>query len=143
MATLNGDNYSKLVSVPMEQANIGDVSGKIRFLYDEITLAADVNSGDVINMGAMIPANARIIDAHLKSGALGTGVTAALGQAGVPAYFIAAASVAAGAKLVMGSEVGYLDKPALPVQPIVTIGGATSSGAAGKKIQISIRYVLE
>jgi hypothetical protein len=144
MATLNADNYSKIVSVPAEQIPVGEVSGKVRISYDKITLAAELSVGDVINCCAPIPANARIINAFVKAGAMGAGVTAKLGIASNDSYFIAAASIATAAKLSMANEAGFLAQDSVNrLQPIVTIAGAGSSTATGKTIEVAISWILE
>lgn len=142
MATLNADNYSKMIAVPQEQLPVGDVSGKKRIAYDEITLSAELASGDLINVCAPLPANARVLHAIVKSGALGAG-SLQLGHAADDDYFIAAASAAAAAKLQMASEAGLFAKSASVIQPQLKVSVAASTTGTGKKIQVMIEYVLE
>jgi hypothetical protein len=144
MATLSANNYGKMIAVPMEQIPAGHVSGKQRIAYDEITLAAELAVNDIINCCAPIPANARIINAFVKAGAMGAGVTAKLGIASNDSYFIAAASIATAAKLSMANEAGFLAQDSVNrLQPIVTIAGAGSSTATGKTIEVAISWILE
>ena len=143
MATLNADNYASMIAVPQEQIPVGDVSGKKRIAYDEITLAAELAVGDIIKCCAPLPANARILNAQLISGAMGAGVTAELGHADDADYLIASASIAADAKLSMAQEAGLLAKSSDDIQPQIKIGGAASTSGVGKKLKVLIEYVLE
>lgn len=146
MATLKGNNYADLTAIPQQQLDVGDVSGKIRMAYDEITLSAELASGDIIKLGAPLPKNARILDAGILSGAMGAPAAVncqvRFGHDGDDDAFIAQSSVAAAVKLRMASEAGLLAKLDANRQPQITINTA-SSGAAGKKIQAWIEYVLE
>lgn len=146
MATLNGINYALINSEPSQKVTEGQVTGRTKFWYDEITLSAEVAAADVILFGSSLPENARVIDAGLLSGALGApgavNCQVKFGTASDDDAFIAQSSVAAAVKLKMASEAGFLAVQSSSVQPQVTVATA-SSGAAGKKIQVWIEYVVD
>lgn len=146
MATFNGVNYALKTAEPTQKVQEGEVKGKVSFLYDEITLAGEVAPSDTILLGANLPKGARVIDAGILSGALGAPAAVncqiRLGYAGSDAAFIAQASVATAVKLKMGSEVGLLARLSADTQPVITVNTA-SAGAAGKKIQVWIEYVMD
>lgn len=143
MATLNGDNYAKIVSVPNEQLPIGDVCGKKRFAYDEITLAAELAVNDVINVCAPLPANARVVDAGIFCPAMGATGIVDFGYSADQNYFIDQADPGAAAvNKKMASEAGYLAKLASILQPQLKCTELTAAGT-GLKIQVWIEFVLE
>lgn len=61
MATKYSNNYTLLNNVPSEKIAPSDGYGKVRALYAEYALTADLASGDVIKM-FRIPKGARVID---------------------------------------------------------------------------------
>jgi hypothetical protein len=142
MATLNADNYAKSIAVPQEQLPIGDYSGKVRVLREEITLEAELAANDLI-LCSKLPQGARIVDALMKSPSLGTTGIIQLGISGDVDYFIAshdAGGAAAASR--MANEAGLLEKSEDEVQPIIKCTEASDAGT-GKKIQVLISYVLE
>lgn len=73
MATLFADNYKKAyVNKPTEKIPTGEVSGEIKFAYDEITLSPVGQTGtttialnDVIKTSLRVTKGAKIIDAGI------------------------------------------------------------------------------
>lgn len=74
MATLNADNYKKAyVNRPTEKIPTGEVSGEIKFAYDEITLTGEVTAGDVIKTALRVTKGAKVISAGIFAPALTAG----------------------------------------------------------------------
>lgn len=72
MATLYGSNYqSARVDVPSTKVDVKDLHGRVRRLYDSITLSAEVALNDVIKAG-VLPAGAKVIDARFVAPSDGT-----------------------------------------------------------------------
>ena len=94
MATLYADNYKKAyVNRPVEKIPTGEVSGEIKFAYDEITLAPVGQTGtqtvalnDVIKTSLRVTKGAKIIDA-------GIFIPASLGATGIFSLGRAASSL--------------------------------------------------
>lgn len=143
MATLNADNYAKMIAVPQEQIPAGHVSGKKRIAYDEITLSAELAVNDLINVCAPLPAYALITNAMVVSPSLGTGGILDLGISSDQNYFVDQADAGGAAvKKTMASEAGLLVASSSIIQPQLKCTEASTAGA-GKKIQVMIEYVLE
>jgi hypothetical protein len=143
MATLKAKNYSLINNKPQSQVPVGDVSGKERFMYDEIDLTAEVALNDLIMCCASIPANARIIGAGIVSPQTGATGGFSLGTAADAAYFVAAVNTGAGAvNTKMASEAGFLVKASTSLQPILKCTTATTA-ATGKTVKVFVKYILE
>lgn len=93
MATLFADNYKKAyVNKPTEKIPTGEVSGGIKFAYDEITLSPVGQTGtttialnDVIKTSLRVTKGAKIIDAGIFIPAsLGATGIFSLGRAATP-----------------------------------------------------------
>lgn len=148
MATLYGENADKLlVDNPSQKAGNGDVNGRIRQMYDKFSLSADLSAADVIIMGDLIPAGARILDAKLKFDALGAGnldlgwqASADAGEAADQDGLIDGAAVTSAGRADMASEAGFMKKFSEPVQPVVTVDVDTT--ATSGDIEIMIEYVV-
>lgn len=144
MASYNADNYAKSIASPQEQIPVGDVSGKKRISYDEITIAAELAVNDVILVCAPIPANARILSAGLLIPACGATGIVDFGIAdGDVDYFVAGADPGAGAvNAKMASEAGFLIKSSAVIQPALKCSELTAS-AVGDVWKCYVEYVLE
>jgi hypothetical protein len=144
MATVYGDNYSEIIASPQGQIPVGDVSGKRRFAYDQITIAAELAVNDVILVCSPLPANARIISAGLVIPACGATGIVDFGISGGDAdYFIAGADPGAGAvNAKMASEVGFLAKSSSLIQPAIICTELTAS-ATGDVWKCYVEYILE
>lgn len=65
MATLNATNYqASRVDEPASKVSVKEQHGRLRRLYDSITLAAELAPADVIKAG-VLPSGARVIDARI------------------------------------------------------------------------------
>lgn len=130
MATFNGVNYAKKVSVPSSKIGPGEVSGKVFHAYEEYTSLANLNAADIINTGIVIPAGAKVISATVKSPT--NGGTMSLGIAGTATKYISAATAAATTTVYPFAAVNTVDE-----ELIVTMGAATATG----DYKICVTYV--
>ena len=73
MPTVNGLNATKFQATPKQKVRANAQHGKLRIMYDEHTLLAELTANDIIRMGAPLPPGARIIEAKLMSPQLGSG----------------------------------------------------------------------
>ena len=65
MATVYGQNYQAArVDEPSSKISVKELHGRVRRLYDSITLSAELLLADVIKAG-VLPAGAKIIDARV------------------------------------------------------------------------------
>lgn len=152
MATYYGDNYNSLyVEVPSQMADVGEVAGKVRVLYDEHACEANViATSDTILMGSKLPKGARVLNAKLAAPSLGTTGIMKLGflANGVDAAdddaFIASAD--AGGQAVLASmpagSAGLGKKFEAETELSIAFSEATDS-ALGDVIKIWIEYVLD
>lgn len=156
MATFYGVNAKRhLDTVPSEKANNGEIGGRVRVIYDQFALSADLASTDVIEMGGLIPAGARVLDVVLAAtdldasgGTLDVGwkVSADGVEVADPDGFIANADVATAADVFKMSDnlafgAGQFKKFSSAVQPIVTVDGDTD--ATSGTIALAIYYILD
>lgn len=95
MASFNGSNYALIAANPSAKIPAGELSGKKRILYDSYTGAQAVYAiSDKINMGALLPKGARVLDAKIACASLGTtgkmqlGIAAGTLEAADPNAFI-------------------------------------------------------
>lgn len=140
MAARYGVNYTASQPGPsFAPIGGGDSAGDLRRSYDEYTTIAGMTSSDTIDMGrasgALRPGD-RVVGARIACGALGAGVTLALGDDGNASRFISATSGATAAIIEFNQPANYgwqVDQ-ARPLR--VTIGGAAP--AAGQKISVTL-----
>lgn len=152
MATFYGSNATKRDNTtPVQMIEARDGYGKLRVLYDEYTLTADLASADVINM-AKIPANARVLDvivAYTDLDASGGTIDVgwAAGATGAEAAdddgFIANADVATAADVVKMSDnlangAGQFKVFSEEVQVQVKIDGDTDATSGTIKLAVII-----
>jgi hypothetical protein len=151
MAIFNGSNFEKVNSVPSQKIPKGEFSGKVRCLYDSFSCAQNVFAiSDKINIGALLPKGARVLEAVLASPSLGTtgimqlGIAAGASEAADPNAFINAADAggqAVKAEMPLGSYgLGKQFSEDLQVQINFT---EASDAADGLVIQAWIYYVLD
>ena len=149
MAEFQSSNYVKSVAKPQIPIEMGEVSGKPRFLYNEYQPLVNLANADTILLGK-IPAGARIIGGWVKSAAQGGTCTLDLGnqasaQSGAEALDIdslgAAFSVVAAGAALINSKNGakFGNKFTEEVLIFATINNAGSTGL----IQIALEYVLD
>jgi hypothetical protein len=156
MATVYGVNADKiLVDNPSQKAGNGEVGGRIRCIYDEYALTADLAAADVIKMGGLIPAGARIMDVVVaftdldaSGGTLDIGWQASDegGEAADVDGFLANVDVATAADVVKMTDnlafgAGQFKKFSEPVQAIVTVDGDTD--ATSGTVALAIYYILD
>lgn len=153
MATYYGVNADKLnVDVPAAKAGVGEQGGRLRVIYDTYELTADMAAAETIAMGGLIPAGARVIDAHLFFDALGSGTldfgweaSADAVEAAVVDGFADGAAVTSQGHVSLQedhfAEGGMFKKFSSAVQPLVTV--ATDTSATSGTISIAIMYVVD
>jgi len=78
MATKLGTNATKIAAVPAQLAEQGETRGRMLVHYDEFQFTADLAANDIIVMGGLLPAGARILDVVLDSSDLDTSSAGAL-----------------------------------------------------------------
>jgi hypothetical protein len=155
MATLEGINYAKVSAEPSQKVLKGEVSGRVKVLYDEHTFAGNVNAiADIVKIGSLLPKGARVLGAKVKCPSLGTtgilsfgyAVSADAVEAADADGFIVVAQIDAGGQAVLGVDTAASaavgKQFAADVQPQLVFTEA-SDAAAGKKIQCWIEYVLD
>lgn len=143
MAERHAVNYAKTQTMPAGMAAAGTYDGNARAHYDVYTTTGSEAAADTIVMGVMRTTE-RAQKFRLKHGALGAGVTLAVGIEGKPNLFVGA-TAAATAAIIEGPDTdegfayeltGNYDK-----KIIVTIAGA--SPAATQKIQYQAIFTRE
>jgi hypothetical protein len=73
MASYYGSNYTNIYqNNPSEPAEVGQAFGKVKMLYDEFTLTAEIDTPDTLFMCHKLPAGALVIDAAIIAPSLGT-----------------------------------------------------------------------
>lgn len=161
MATSYGTNATKILnsSIP-KLAEQGEGYGKMRVHYDEFDLsvaAAVVTSGDVIKMGAMLPANALVLHVECDTADLdaqsacaftyGWAASADAVEAAQSAGFMSSmdahtAAIGKGTDVLSsGTVVGKFKRFSAAVQPQIAITG-TGDAVTGK-IKCAIYFVVE
>lgn len=158
MATLFGDNATLAESnEPAEKINVNAGKGRLRVIYDEITLAAELTAADIIKMGAKIPKGAKLYDARLISPQLGSAGGAGeldLGwAAGINGDEAADAdgifdgvevgSAAASVKLQDDGAAGALGKEFAEEVQIQLTANETTDAGIGDKIQLFLYFALD
>lgn len=145
MATKYGTNAQKRQNNIPQLIEQSEFNGRIHVHYDEYTLTAALSTNDLISMGGLLPAGARVIDVVLDSPDLDSSTTATLTSGwaasadGVEtvslAGFLTSVDVHTAGKaqsmntLLQSAVAGKFKKFASPVQPQIKItaaGDATS-----------------
>jgi hypothetical protein len=151
MADFDAKNYSLINSVPAKQAEIGEVCGKMKILFDEFDCAQNVYAiSDKILIGAKLPKGARVLEAQLVSPSLGTTGIMQLGflANGVDAQDLDAFIVSADAggqavkALIPAGAAGLHKKFEAETQLVINFTEA-SDAATGDKISVAIHYVMD
>jgi len=151
MAIFNGSNFAKVNSVPSQKIPKGEFSGKVRCLYDSFACPQNIIAiGDKINMSALLPKGARVLEAVIASPSLGTtgimqlGFAAGAIEAADPDAFIVSADAggqAVKAEMPLNAyALGKQFSEDLQVQINFT---EASDAANGLVIQAWIYYVLD
>ncbi|MEE9366720.1 MAG: hypothetical protein V3W44_08545 [Dehalococcoidales bacterium] len=147
MALQNMDNAAQFAIDRLIPAK--EQWGKVRVLYDQVTMAAALANGDVVNIGAPIPAGARFLYGIILStatvGATATvaiGFTPTDGSAADPnAYRLAATHTVANVPDLFGHTVGIQTVLAVESQIDFTIGAANFP--AGGELSIMMFFAVE
>lgn len=157
MATWLGTNATKVAASPAKLAEEGEQTGRLRVLYDEFALTADMGVNDIIKIGAPLPANARVMNALLDSpdldsssaGALTLGWAASADgvESADAAGFLTTQDVhTAGiagqmSSLLCSNVAGKFKRFAASVQVQVKVTGETD--ATSGTIRVAIFYVVD
>jgi DhnA family fructose-bisphosphate aldolase class Ia len=152
MATIYGLNHTAayVTNGGGGKYPIGEKNGRVRCMYDQITLAADAASADIVKFG-VLPAGARVLRAMLQtSGDLGGTGTLKLGYpattadvADDDAFHTGADASGQALALTAGTGAAIVKKKFTVDTPVeLTFSGATS-GATAAIIYCSIEYVVE
>ena len=155
MATYRGSNATKINAGGL--AEVGEQTGKLHVIYDEYAFTADLAVNDIINMGGLIPAGARVMEVVCDSpdldsasaGALTVGWAASADavEAASAAGFLSSMNVNTSGKtlsmstLLQTAVAGKFKKFASPVQCQVKISGETD--ATSGTIRVAIYYIYE
>ena len=148
MATIYADNYKKAyVNRPAEKIPTGEVSGEIKFAYDEITFTGEVTAADVIKTALRVTKGAKVIAAGifvpvgLGAGSFSLGRPASAQTAADPDSLIAATSFAsAGIARESAASVDLLldiVEDELIFELACTV---TTTTATGKKLKVWIQW---
>ena len=155
MAIKYGVNATKVLnqSIPALSEQ-GEHKGRVQMLYDEYTLTADLAAADIIKMGSLLPAGARVVNMQLYFDDLdAAGGTVNVGWA-ASADAVEAASASGLALAVDVTSAGVVDtvddypasaglfkKFASPVQIQVATVGDTD--ATTGTIKVAVFYVID
>jgi hypothetical protein len=157
MATKLGVNATKIAASIPQLAEQGEQKGRVKVLYDEYALTADLAVNDVIKMGGLLPAGARVMEVVCDSpdldsasaGALTVGWAASADavEAADDDGFLTTIDVhTAGKTLSMSSLLcsaapGKFKKFASPVQVQVKVSGETD--ATSGTIRCAVFYIVD
>ena len=152
MATVKGANRTNIDAEPSVKVPPGERAGRLRLLYDSYTAPGALALNDVIQMGDLLPAGARVVNVVLKHDDLGTtgvadvgwAASAEGGEVADPNGFLAAVDLNAAANTVEmideAASAGMRKSFSESVQPEVLITTATD---AGGDLQLFIWYVTD
>lgn len=161
----SGQNYADTQATPLELIDEPEYAGKIKTMFDQFVLTADLAAGDTILMGGLLPEGSMLLDCIITSQALGSSCTLNVGwqasaaqsppgygsEVAQPTGFFSAlpvssATVAAAhgssyEGMASSQSIFYGYVLSAPVQPVIA-ENAVSSGATGKLIQMEVRYAV-
>ena len=153
-ATLSGVNRTLSDAIPSSKIGTRDQQGRVRVLYDEYTLAAELTGQDVIKL-MKIPAGAKVYDVILQSPQLGSGGGNGALSVGIQASSLHSADsqlfasvVEAGSAAIdyaMSSDQSVAGNASVfndEVQVVIT-ADETSDAGIGDKIKLWIYYVKD
>lgn len=160
MAHYYGANATKIRNAPIAQlAENAEQSGRVHTIYDEFDIAVQgggvaPGTGDIVDVGGLIPAGARVLGFEVDCPAIGGSAAMEAGyaasadglEAAQAAGFLPSASVVSAAQPSMsaspaGSQVGKFHLFLGAVQPQLkfTTGGSATTG----KIRTRISYIFD
>jgi hypothetical protein len=157
MANFYGVNATKIAASPQQLAEQGEQSGHVKVIFDQYTLTATKAQNDVIKLGGLIPAGARVIDVILNLSAsldaaggtleVGWAASADAAEAADDDGFMDAVDATAAATFLMsddeGTRPGMFKKFTAPVQPQIKVSHAGGLDATSGTISLCIKYVVE
>ncbi len=157
MASLVANNATNIFSdVPSEKAGLGDLGGRVRHLYDQITISAALGAGDTIDL-PKLPQNARPIGGWIKSDAMANSCAVKIGnkvsalldsdgnavEAADDDSISTAVSISSAGttrlEATAGAGFGNVLDAEVQLQATVTVAGTATSGT----IQFCIEYVVD
>lgn len=150
MATLKSDIYKVQNLDVLTKADMGDFIGRVRQLFINFTLAAELGATDIVKL-CIIPPGARVINYHLNIPDLGTTGAGTIGWAasvdGVEAAdatgFAASTSFTTAADLKLASAAtGFCKRFASAVDVQIAMSAATDVGN-GLSIKGYFEYVID
>jgi len=110
-------------------------NGSVRVHFDSYTTAGTEAAADRIFVGRLEP-NAVFLAADISFGAMGSGATFALGDAGSANRYMAATSVAAAGTARALAGMGYRNATKAPIDLFLTVAGATLAATQAVKVAI-------
>jgi len=152
MSTLYGENADKLLVDAPSQFIPSSDHGKIRCIYDKYTLIAAALQNDIVLMGPLLPAGARVVKAEMICDALdaaagtadlGYAASADGGEVADPNAFINAADVTSAGLFSSANEAGIGKLFSEPVQVQVVATHAGGWDATSGDIEVFIQYVID
>lgn len=153
MAEFNASNYqASRVDQPSSKIDVTLQHGRMRRMYDSITLGSELALNDTINFG-VLPSGARIMDARVIAPSDGTSGQYDFGwlsngtdAADQDGLFAGATEVDTGAGAVdakmLGTAAGYNKKFAAETTLVATLVEGTT-GSLGDTIQLEIIYLVD
>ena len=153
MANLNADNYAaSRVTEPASKIDVSLQHGRVRRMYDSITLGAEVALNDTITAG-VLPSGARVIDARFIAPSDGTtgqydfgwlsNGTDAADQDG---FFAGASELDTGGGAVdakmLGTAAGYNKKFAAETT-VQFLAVEATTASSGDLLQWEIEYIVD
>lgn len=151
MPNFNAKNYELINSVPAKQAEIGEVCGKMKVLFDEYVCTQNVYAiSDKILIGSKLPKGARVLEAQLVSPSLGTTGIMQLGilangvdAEDLDAFLTGADAGGQAVKAVSAAGAAALHKKFEADSQVVINFTEASDAALNGKISVAIFYVLD
>jgi len=151
MANFYSNQYQKsLISEPVEKLLPGELNGRIRRIYADVTLGAEITTADSLFV-AKLPANAVVVKAHIVAPG-GTGGTLALGngagenEAADADSFIA--GIAGNAAVneerdLSATEAGLINKRFSEDVDVILSASVDSVGWSGDLVKVELLYVID
>lgn len=151
MANFYSNQYAKsLINEPVEKLLPGELNGRVRRIFADVTLGAEITTADSLFM-AVLPANSVVLQAHIVAPG-GTGGTLALGngagenEAADSDSFIAgiAGNAAVNEKRdLSATEAGLISKRFSEDVDVILSASVDSVGWSGDVVKVEILYVID
>lgn len=150
MATLKSDIYKIQNLDVVDKADMGDFIGRVRSLYINFTLAAELGATDVVKL-CKIPPGARVVNMHLNLPDLGTTGAGTIGWAASDDGKVAADATGFAASTALtsaadfklaSSAAGFCKKFDSQVDVQIAMSAATDVGI-GLSIKGTLEYVID